>query len=216
MIHNSPSSPPYSQARTWLGWVMTSNLCTHNFFLWKQEGGRGCKVLAHLGVLWGHGQEVSRAVIQNGDLQSTPIQNHYPPPGYRLPASFFFFLNITGTDNSFFLSKNQVQALVQKWRDLGFTPSTWETSKPLLPFPHEHLHRFAGGQWEKEMFPTFHIVVGSLCKKEWRLCICKRRQTKEILPLWDAIWTLLGWGIRSDGWPLHQGLLWSCFMVWNI
>lgn len=53
------------------------------------------------------------------------------------------------------------------------------------------------------------IVAGLLCKKDWRFCLCKRRRAKEILPLWHLIWALLGWGMRSYGWSLHQGLLWS-------
>lgn len=50
MIHSSPRSPPYRQARNWLGQVITSNPHTHVFFLWNPKSGREWKVTTQLGV----------------------------------------------------------------------------------------------------------------------------------------------------------------------
>lgn len=124
MIHSSPRSPPYRQARNWLGQVITSNPHTHVFFLWNPKSGREWKVTTQLGVpmavrTW-QGQSP-----RLGICRALPYTTIILPLGgdYQL-ALFFFFLNTLETGNSFYLYKNVlIQALAQKWWDLGFTRS---------------------------------------------------------------------------------------------
>lgn len=99
-----PDKPGTGWGRPWLP-THTPTSSYHEIQR-EEENGR----LLHTLVSPWHSQDVARAIIQAGDLQSTG--------DYQV--ALFSFLNIPW--KGIFLYKNLlIQALAQKWQDLGFT-----------------------------------------------------------------------------------------------
>lgn len=127
-----------------------------------EENGR----LLHTLVSPWHNQDVTRAIIQAGDLQSPPIHHQNPPFGWRLPVSYFYFFFFCLPEynwNRYFLlfvEKPANSSTCPEMARPGFHPQP-EISVPLLPFPLEYLHRFPESQWQKEMFCTSTSLIVS-------------------------------------------------------
>lgn len=136
------------------------SLCAHLSIPWKPESGGEWKAAAHLGVPWADSQDVVRVISRPGDLQSTPTPICNPPPGERLPAhSFFFFLNTTGTANSFFLCKSLVAQAPRSYKTCISHPQPQSFQSYHFLFPVSILTGLLGfserGKWSPLILSLF-------------------------------------------------------------